>query len=105
MVLNLKAKKKIEKILQPPPPPGPTCAFFPPSWLAERSNPDIDAWCRKQTLKDARHSSAVIMGFSIPKQKSYQNLHLFHLSLQQRVHANRKKKEEQDKKQPYCPTS
>ncbi len=36
------------------------------------------------------------MGFSIPKQKSYQNLHLFHLSLQQRVHANRKKKEEQE---------
>jgi hypothetical protein len=35
------------------------------------------------------------MGFSIPKQKSYQNLHLFHLSLEQRVHANRKQKEEQ----------
>jgi hypothetical protein len=51
---------------------------------------------QKTNFENARHSSAIIMGFSIPKQKSYQNLHLFHLSLQQRVHANRKKKEEQE---------
>jgi hypothetical protein len=48
------------------------------------------------------------MGFSSPKQKSYQNLHLFHLSLQQRVHANRKQKEEQEQeaKEEYtlCPS-
>jgi hypothetical protein len=34
------------------------------------------------------------MVFSSPKQKSYQNLHLFHP--EQRVHANRKQKEEQE---------
>jgi hypothetical protein len=61
MQFNLKEKEK----KNPPPTTSSRShmCFFSPSSLAETSNPDIDTWCRKQTLKDARHSSAIIMGF------------------------------------------